>query len=65
MNFPSLLAGSLWPLALIQAAALLAVAPLFAGFSRVMRARMHNRRGPGVLQEYLSLIHISEPTRPY
>ena len=58
MHFPFLLAGSLWPLALIQAVALLALAPLFAGFSRVMRARMHNRQGPGVLQEYRDIAKL-------
>ncbi|AKA37045.1 respiratory chain complex I subunit 1 family protein [Yersinia ruckeri] len=58
MNLPFLLAGSLWPLALIQAIALLAVAPLFTGLSRVMRARMHNRQGPGVLQEYRDIAKL-------
>lgn len=58
MNFPFLLNSSLWPLALIQAFALLAVAPLFSGFSRVMRAWMHNRRGPGVLQEYRDIAKL-------
>ncbi|ROP59023.1 formate hydrogenlyase subunit 4 [Enterobacter sp. BIGb0383] len=52
MNFAFLSGYALWPLALIQAIALLALAPLFAGFSRVLRARMHNRQGPGLLQEY-------------
>lgn len=58
MNYPYLLAGSLWPLALIQALVLLALAPLFAGISRVMRARMHNRQGPGVLQEYRDIAKL-------
>ena len=58
MNFSFLLAGSLWPLGLLQAIALLALAPLFAGFSRVMRARMHNRQGPGVLQEYRDIAKL-------
>lgn len=58
MHFPFLLAGSLWLLALIQAVALLVLAPLFAGFSRVMRARMHNRQGPGVLQEYRDIAKL-------
>lgn len=37
---------------LIQALVLFAVAPLLSGITRVARARLHNRRGPGVLQEY-------------
>ena len=36
---------------LIQALVLFAVAPLLSGITRVARARLHNRRGPGVLQE--------------
>jgi len=37
---------------LAQALLLLLVAPLFSGFSRVLRAKMHNRHGPGVFQNY-------------
>ncbi|MDR3431665.1 MAG: respiratory chain complex I subunit 1 family protein [Rouxiella aceris] len=48
----------LWLLALIQALVLLALAPLFAGFSRVLRAKMHSRRGPGVLQEYRDIAKL-------
>jgi len=44
--------------ALLQALALFAVAPLFSGISRVARARLHNRRGPGVLQEYRDLFKL-------
>ncbi|TPG64995.1 respiratory chain complex I subunit 1 family protein [Ewingella americana] len=58
MTFPALLAGPLWPLALLQALMLLALAPLFAGFSRVLRARMHSRRGPGVFQEYRDIAKL-------
>lgn len=36
---------------LIQALVLFAVAPLLSGITRVARARLHNRRGPGVLQD--------------
>ena len=39
-------------IALLQALVLFAVAPLLSGVTRVARARLHNRRGPGVLQEY-------------
>ena len=45
-------------LALLQALVLFAVAPLLSGITRVARARMHNRRGPGVLQEYRDLIKL-------
>lgn len=58
MTFPFVLTVSLWPLALIQAAGLLAIAPLFTGISRVLRARMHNRQGPGVLQEYRDIAKL-------
>jgi len=58
MTFPLILTGSLWPLALLQASGLLAVAPLFTGVSRVLRARMHNRQGPGVLQEYRDIAKL-------
>ncbi len=44
--------------ALIQALVLFAVAPLLSGVTRIARARMHNRRGPGVLQEYRDLFKL-------
>lgn len=37
-------------LAILQALVLFAAAPLLSGITRVARARLHNRRGPGVLQ---------------
>jgi hydrogenase-4 component C len=43
-------------LALLQAVVLLALAPFFTGMSRQIRARMHSRRGPGVLQDYRDLV---------
>lgn len=46
---------ALWLLALFQAALLLALTPLFTGLSRQIRARMHSRRGPGILQDYRDL----------
>ncbi|WP_281424741.1 respiratory chain complex I subunit 1 family protein [Paludibacterium yongneupense] len=45
-------------LAILQALVLLAVAPLFSGLSRVLRAKMHSRRGPGVLQDYRDLVKL-------
>lgn len=46
---------SLAVFALFQAALLLVLAPLFTGISRQIRARMHSRRGPGILQDYRDL----------
>jgi hydrogenase-4 component C len=43
---------------LLQALLLLLVAPLFSGFSRVMRAKMHSRRGPSLLQNYRDLAKL-------
>ena len=43
---------------LIQALVLFAVAPLLSGITRVARARLHSRRGPGVLQEYRDMIKL-------
>ncbi|MEN0580404.1 respiratory chain complex I subunit 1 family protein [Phytobacter palmae] len=46
---------SLGLFALCQAAFLLALTPLFTGISRQIRARMHSRQGPGLLQDYRDL----------
>ena len=43
---------------LLQALVLLLVAPLFSGFSRVMRAKMHSRRGPSIFQNYYDLAKL-------
>ena len=45
-------------LGLLQALVVLLVAPLFSGFSRVMRAKMHSRRGPSLLQNYRDLVKL-------
>lgn len=44
--------------ALIQALVLFFAAPLLSGITRMTRARLHNRRGPGVLQEYRDLFKL-------
>lgn len=44
--------------ALTQALVLFLAAPLLSGITRVTRARLHNRRGPGVLQEYRDLFKL-------
>lgn len=46
------------PLAVAQALVLLALSPLLTGVSRMIRARMHSRRGPGVLQDYRDIIKL-------
>ncbi len=43
---------------LSQALLLLLVAPLFSGFSRVLRAKMHNRRGPSIFQNYRDIAKL-------
>jgi formate hydrogenlyase subunit 4 len=48
----------MWPLAIVQALLLLALAPLMAGISRVARARMHSRVGPGIGQEYRDIFKL-------
>lgn len=45
-------------IALLQALLLFAAAPLLSGITRVARARLHNRRGPGVLQEYRDIFKL-------
>lgn len=45
-------------LAVFQAVVLLLAAPLVSGLARVMRAKMHNRIGPGLLQDYRDLFKL-------
>ena len=45
-------------LAVVQGLFLLALAPLMTGVSRMIRARMHSRRGPGVLQDYRDIVKL-------
>lgn len=45
-------------LALFQAVAMLALAPLATGFNRVIRAKMHSRQGPGLLQDYRDIAKL-------
>jgi hydrogenase-4 component C len=45
-------------LGLSQALVLLLAAPLLSGFERVMRAKMHNRRGPSLFQNYRDLVKL-------
>jgi hydrogenase-4 component C len=42
----------------LQVVLLLAVAPLYTGFVRVMRAKIQNRKGPPVLQNYRDIVKL-------
>ncbi|WP_428978772.1 respiratory chain complex I subunit 1 family protein [Brenneria tiliae] len=42
----------------VQAILMLAIAPLMSGMSRVIRAKMHSRQGPGLLQDYRDLFKL-------
>lgn len=44
--------------ALLQAGALFLLAPLVSGFCRVLRAKIHTRKGPGLLQDYRDLAKL-------
>jgi hydrogenase-4 component C len=50
--------GSLILIGLLQALLIALAAPLFSGFARVLRAKMHTRHGPGILQNYYDLIKL-------
>ena len=43
---------------LLQAILLLALAPLYSGFARVMRAKMHSRHGPSLMQNYRDIAKL-------
>jgi hydrogenase-4 component C len=49
---------SMFFIGFLQALVILIVAPLFAGFSRVMRAKMHNRQGPSIFQNYRDIFKL-------
>lgn len=53
-----MITASMFFTGLLQALVILAVAPLFSGFSRVMRAKIHNRRGPSLFQNYRDLAKL-------
>nr|WP_314263141.1 respiratory chain complex I subunit 1 family protein [uncultured Moellerella sp.] len=44
--------------ALVQAVFLLLLAPLMSGISRQIRAKMHSRQGPGILQDYRDIVKL-------
>jgi hydrogenase-4 component C len=42
----------------LQAILILAVAPFYSGLSRVLRAKMHSRKGPSIFQNYRDLFKL-------
>jgi hydrogenase-4 component C len=50
--------ASMIVIGLLQALLILLLAPLFSGFSRVMRAKMHSRHGPTIYQNYRDLAKL-------
>jgi hydrogenase-4 component C len=50
--------ASMIVIGLLQALLILLLAPLFSGFSRVLRAKMHSRRGPSIYQNYRDLAKL-------
>ncbi len=50
--------ASLIVIGLLQALLVLLLAPLFSGFSRVLRAKMHSRHGPTIYQNYRDLAKL-------
>src|SRR5512140_577279 len=53
-----MITGGLIFIGLLQAVLIALVAPLFSGFSRVLRAKMHSRHGPPLLQNYYDLFKL-------
>lgn len=45
-------------LGVLQALFMLLAAPVFTGFSRVIRAKMHSRKGPPLMQNYYDLLKL-------
>ena len=43
---------------LLQGILLLVLAPLYSGFARVMRAKMHSRHGPPLMQNYRDIAKL-------
>lgn len=53
-----MMAAGIWWTAFLQALLVLLAAPLFSGFARVLRAKMHNRTGPSIFQNYRDLAKL-------
>lgn len=52
---PTLMTGLF---AVVQAISLLLLTPLFTGISRQIRAKMHSRQGPGIMQDYRDITKL-------
>lgn len=52
---PTLMTGLF---AVVQAIFLLLLTPLFTGISRQIRAKMHSRQGPGIIQDYRDITKL-------
>lgn len=51
--------AGLWiAVGIFQTILLLLLSPLFSGFSRILRAKMHSRKGPPLLQNYRDIIKL-------
>ncbi|BCV20530.1 respiratory chain complex I subunit 1 family protein [Moorella sp. Hama-1] len=50
--------NELLPVGLVQALLVLLAAPLFTGFSRTLRAKLHSRKGPGIFQNYRDIFKL-------
>jgi hydrogenase-4 component C len=48
----------LFVIGVLQALLLLLLAPLYSGFARVMRAKMHSRQGPPLMQNYRDITKL-------
>lgn len=48
----------LFGVGILQALLLLLLAPLYSGFARVMRAKMHSRHGPPIIQNYRDITKL-------
>ena len=53
-----MITASMIIIGLFQALLILLLAPLFSGFSRVLRAKMHSRHGPQIWQNYRDLAKL-------
>src|SRR5512140_1665826 len=53
-----MITGGLIFIGLLQAVLIALAAPLFSGFARVLRAKMHSRHGPPLLQNYYDLFKL-------
>lgn len=51
-------ASSLWVIGIAQALLIAAIAPLYSGLARVLRAKIHSRHGPPILQNYQDLLKL-------